>query len=252
MLARADRRLMLRLSLGLAAAVALGVPFLLLALLVRDNWSPLIRLDTSVADRTHVVALNHHWLVTLLKTISDVFDPITFRVITTVIAVLLFWRHRPRLAIWTLVTIWGAALFGVLLKLAVGRARPDLVDAVAAAPGRSFPSGHALTSTVGCAVLLLLVTPLLGRLWRAVAIAAAILIPLVVAFARVGLGVHYLSDVTAGVLLGLGWVVVTAAAFEAWRRDVGLPPSPPSEAEPEVGEHVPEPEAGDVPEPSGG
>ncbi|HVE30718.1 MAG TPA: phosphatase PAP2 family protein, partial [Mycobacteriales bacterium] len=122
--------------------------------------------------------------------------------------------------------------------------RPDLVDAVATAPGRSFPSGHALTSTVGCAVLLLLVTPLLRRRRRVVAIAAAILIPLVVAFARVGLGVHYLSDVVAGELLGLGWVVLTASAFEAWRRDVGLPPAAPTEAEPELGGNVPEPSSG--------
>jgi membrane-associated phospholipid phosphatase len=252
MLARADRRLLLRLALGLAAVIVLGVPFLLLALLVRDNWSPLVRLDTSVADRMHVIALQNHWLVTLLKGISVVFDPIMFRVVTTVVAVLLFWRRRRRLAIWTLVTIWGAAVFGVLLKAVVGRARPDLVDAVATAPGRSFPSGHALTSTVGCAVLLLLVTPLLRRRWRAVAIAVAVLIPLVVAFARVGLGVHYLSDVIAGELLGLGWVVITAAAFQAWRRDVGLPPAPPTEAEPELGAKVPEPEPGGAREPSGG
>ena len=243
-LARADRRLVLRLALGLAAAVVLGVPFLLLALLVRDNWSPLIRLDTSVASRMHEIALTHAWLVTLLKVISDVFDPITFRVVTTAVAVLLFWRGRRRLAIWTLVTIWGAALLGVLLKVVVDRARPDLVDAVATAPGRSFPSGHALTSMVGCAVLLLLVTPLLRRRWRAVAIAVAILIPPVVAFARVGLGVHYLSDVVAGELLGLGWVVLTAAAFQAWRRDVGLPAAPPTEAEPELGDNVPEPSGG--------
>ena len=244
MLARADRRLVLRLALGLAAAVVLGVPFLLLALLVRANWSPLVQLDVSVAERMHAIALDQHWLVTLLKAISDVFDPITFRVVTTAVALLLFWRGRRRLAIWTLVTIWGAALLGVLLKVVVDRARPDLVDAVATAPGRSFPSGHALTSTVGCAVLLLLVTPLLRRQWRVVAIVAAILIPLVVAFARVGLGVHYLSDVVAGELLGLGWVVLTAAAFEAWRRDVGLPPAPPTEAEPELGDNVPEPSSG--------
>ena len=243
-LARADRRLVSRLALGLAAAVVLGVPFLLLALLVRDSWSPLIRLDTSVAERMHAHALDQHWLVTLLKAISDVFDPITFRVVATAVAVLLFWRGRRRLAIWTLVTIWGAALLGVLLKVVVGRTRPDLVDAVATAPGRSFPSGHALTSTVGCAVLLLLVTPLLRRRWRVVAIVAAILIPLVVAFARVGLGVHYLSDVVAGELLGLGWVVLTASAFEAWRRDVGLPPAAPTEAEPELGGNVPEPSSG--------
>ncbi len=55
---------------------------------------------------------------------------------------------------------------------------------------------------------------------------------------------HYLSDVVAGELLGLGWVVLTAAAFEAWRRDVGLPPAPPAEAEPELGDNVPEPSGG--------
>ena len=234
-LARADRRLVLRLALGLAAAVVLGVPFLLLALLVRANWSPLIQLDTSVADRMHAIALDQHWLVTLLKAISDVFDPITFRVVATVVAVLLFWRGRRRLAIWTLVDDLGGR---AARRAAQGRGRPGPAGPGRRGrhrPGRSFPSGHALTSTVGCAVLLLLVTPLLRRPWRVVAIVAAILIPLVVAFARVGLGVHYLSDVIAGELLGLGWVVLTAAAFEAWRRDVGLPPSPPTEAEPELG-----------------
>jgi membrane-associated phospholipid phosphatase len=243
-LARADRRLILRLALALAAAVALGVPFLLLALLVRAKWSPLLDLDTTVANRLHAVAVRNDWLVTLLKVVSNVFDPITFRVVATGAAAALLWRGRHRLAAWTLVTIWGAALLGLLLKLAVGRARPDLVDAVATAPGRSFPSGHALTSTVGSAVLLLLVTPLLRRSWRPVAVAVAIAIPLVVGFARIGLGVHYLSDVVAGELFGLAWVAVTAAAFQAWRRDVGLPPSAPTEAEPELGEHVPEPSGG--------
>jgi undecaprenyl-diphosphatase len=240
-LTRADRRLALRLALGLAAVLVLGVPFLLLALLVRSNWAPLIRLDTSVTGHLHTVALHHGWLVTLLKVLSDVFDPLVFRVVTTVFALVLLWQRRRRLAVWTLVTIWGAALFGWLLKLVVDRTRPDLLDAVATAPGRSFPSGHALTSTVGSAVLLLLVMPLLPGLWRRVALVVAVVVPLAVGFARVGLGVHYLSDVVAGELLGLAWVVITAVAFEAWRRDVGLPPSEPTEAEPELAEGRPEP-----------
>ena len=240
-LTRADRRLTVRLGLGLLAVVVLGVPFLLLALLVRAKWGPLIRLDTGVADRLHAVAVHNGWLVTLLKALSDVFDPIVFRVVATVAALVLFWKQRHRLAAWTLVTIWGAALLGFVLKTAVNRTRPDLLDAVATAPGRSFPSGHALTSTVGSAVLLLLVTPLLRRSWRPVAVVVAVVVPLAVGFARIGLGVHYLSDVVAGELLGLGWVVITAAAFQAWRRDVGLPPSEPTEAEPELGRDVPEP-----------
>ena len=93
-------------------------------------------------------------------------------------------------------------------------------------------------------MLLLLAMPLLAGAWRAVGVAVAVLIPVAVAFARVGLGVHYLTDVTAGLVLGVAWLTVTSAVFEWWRRDVGLPPAPVTEAEPEVAEGVPEPRAG--------
>jgi membrane-associated phospholipid phosphatase len=242
-LTRADRRLTLRLVLGLVAVGALGLGFLLLALLVRANWDPLIDLDQTVAQRLHDVAVRHAWFVTLLKALSDVFDPIVFRVITSVAALLLLWRRHLRLGAWTLVTIWGAALLGWGLKELVARTRPDLVDAVATAPGRSFPSGHALTSTVGCAVLLLLVMPLVRGRWRPAAVAVAVAIPLAVGFARVGLGVHFLSDVVAGELLGLAWVATTAGIFRAWRRDVGLPEAPKTEAEPELADEPPKAEA---------
>jgi membrane-associated phospholipid phosphatase len=231
---RADRRLTLRLALGLVAVAVLGGGFLLLALLVRSSWDPLLDLDTTVAQRLHDVAVRHDWFVSLLKALSDVFDPITFRVLTTLIALALLRRRHFRLGAWILVTVWGAAVLGLALKLLVSRARPDLLDAVATAPGHSFPSGHALTSTVGSAVLLLLVMPLLrGRRGRAVAVAVAIAIPVATGFARVGLGVHFLSDVVAGELLGLAWVATTTAIFRAWRHDVGLPKAPWTEAEPE-------------------
>jgi membrane-associated phospholipid phosphatase len=238
---RADRRLTLRLALGLVAVAALGAGFLVLALLVRAKWDPLLDLDTTVAQRLHDVAVRQAWFVTLLKVLSDVFDPIVFRALTTIIAVVLLVRRHHRLGIWVLVTVWGAALLGWGLKELVSRTRPDLVDAVATAPGHSFPSGHALTSTVGSAVLLLLVMPLLrSRPARAAAVAVAVVVPLVTGFARVGLGVHYLSDVVAGELLGLAWVATTAAVFRGWRRDVGLPEGPRTEAEPELADERPE------------
>jgi membrane-associated phospholipid phosphatase len=232
-LTRADRRLTLRLLLGLVAVGALGLGFLVLALLVRANWDPLIDLDQSVANGLHAVAVRHPWFVSLLKGLSDVFDPITFRVLSTGIALVLLARRHVRLGAWTLVTVWGAALLGLVLKVLVARTRPDLVDAVATAPGNSFPSGHALTSTVGSAVLLLLVMPLLHGRWRALAVGVAVAIPVATGFARVGLGVHFLSDVVAGELLGLAWVATSTAVFRAWRHDVGLPRAPWTEAEPE-------------------
>jgi membrane-associated phospholipid phosphatase len=241
---RADRKLGLRLVVALVATFGLGVPFTLLALLVRARWGPLVRLDGSVADGLHAYAVRDDWLVTLLTVASTVFDPLVFRLVATALALELVRRQRRRLAAWTLVTTWGGALLGVTLKEVVDRARPDLVGAVATAPGRSFPSGHALGSVVGCAVLLLLLAPLLSRRGRAAAWTAAGLVVALVGFARVGLGVHYVTDVVAGWVVGLAWVTLTAAAFEAWRRDTGLPASPPTEAEPEIATGVPEPHDG--------
>src|SRR5829696_1317929 len=100
---RADRRLGLRLALALVAVFGLGVPFALLALLVRTKWEPLVRLDTSVADRLHAAALRNDWLVGTLEAISHVFDPIVFRVVVTLLAVGLLRTGRRRLALWALV-----------------------------------------------------------------------------------------------------------------------------------------------------
>jgi membrane-associated phospholipid phosphatase len=237
---RADRRLVGRLTLALAAAVGLGVPVLLLALLVRAKWDPLLDLDLAVTNRLHSVALRQHWLVDAMQGVSVVIGPWVLRPVVTVVGLVLLARRRIRLGSWVLVTNWGGALLGVVLKELVDRARPDLLDAVATAGGRSFPSGHALGGTISCGLLALVLGGALPA-WRkpiwAVAAAAVVL----VCFARVFLGVHFLSDVTAGVLLGIAWLALTAAAFQAWRRDVGLPPASPAEAAPEVGDGVPEP-----------
>jgi undecaprenyl-diphosphatase len=216
-----DSRYGLRLTLALVAVFVLGVPFLVLLLVVQRAWPPLLRVDRAVADNLHVLAVRHHWLVTFLDQVSTVFSPTVFRIAASLLAIWLLVRRRTRLACWALATTWGAALLGVLLKDAVRRARPSFIDAVAAAPGRSFPSGHALGSVVGCGVLLLIVLPVLARPLRRLAWLAAGLVVLAVGFARVGLGVHYLSDVLAGWLLGLAWLAATVAAFHAWRQDVG-------------------------------
>jgi undecaprenyl-diphosphatase len=117
----------------------------------------------------------------------------------------------------------AGGVLGVLLKDVVGRTRPHLPDPVSHAPGASFPSGHALTATLGCGILLLALLPLLGRfalMWAAVAAAVVG----VTAYTRVALGVHWLSDVIGGIVLGVAVLMATTAAFETWRtRDKGRP-----------------------------
>jgi undecaprenyl-diphosphatase len=231
----ADRRLVIRLAIAAVAAFGLGLPFLLLAVLVRGRWDPLLRVDTTVARELNELARSSGALVRALDVVAVVFDPNVFRVAAVGVAVWLFVRRRPRLAVWTLVTSLVGGLLGALLKLVVGRARPVLDDPVAHAGGSSFPSGHAFGSVVGCGVLLLVLSPLLSAGWRRAAWTLAVVIVLLVGFDRIALGVHYLSDVVAGWVVGLGWVALTVAVFEAWRRDVGLPPTPPTEPEPRTG-----------------
>ena len=53
-----------------------------------------------------------------------------------------------------------------------------------------------------------------------------VLVVLAIGFSRLGLGLHYLSDVLGGYVLGAGWLAVSTAAFTAWRYDLAAPDRP--------------------------
>jgi undecaprenyl-diphosphatase len=109
-------------------------------------------------------------------------------------------------------SLGGAMLIADLVKQLTQRPRPT-VEHLQAVTGSSFPSGHA-TQASAFWLALALALPAVGvprRLARA-ACAAALVIALAVAWSRVYLGVHYPSDVVAGLLLGGGWAVFVAHA----------------------------------------
>lgn len=106
----------------------------------------------------------------------------------------------------------ATALFSVALnegiKALVARARPAV--ALFSERGFSFPSGHAMNNGALYFTLFLLAHRYLkkGALKTAVLCLLGIL-PVFIAFSRVALGVHYLSDVLAG--LAVGFALATAA-----------------------------------------
>ncbi|MFD8637916.1 phosphatase PAP2 family protein, partial [Streptomyces sp. NPDC059656] len=96
-----------------------------------------------------------------------------------------------------------------------------------------------------CAVLLLALLPLVPRPWRPLPWALAAVSVVGVGYTRVALGVHWVSDVLGGWLLGLAVVTATTAAFEAWRADVGRRRTTPAQGlEPEIRSGRPEPPVG--------
>lgn len=136
-----------------------------------------------------------------------------------VAALLLLVRRRVRLAVYLLATTAGALLLDPSVKSLVGRLRPVVEAPVAIASGNSFPSGHALGSTVVYGALLLVFLPAVR--YRKLFTAAVALLVVAIGVTRVALGVHYLTDVLAGWLLGALWLSVTAYAFRLWRREAG-------------------------------
>jgi len=80
----------------------------------------------------------------------------------------------------------------------------------------SMPSGHAMTCAVVCALLLwALWLSGAGRVVRGAAVAVAVVSVVGVSFTRIFLGVHYLTDVVVGALLGVGLAACAAAAWTA-------------------------------------
>ena len=230
MTGRADARFGARAVFAGAALLLVAVPFGLLLFLVEDSWRPLVRMDGGARDDLHAVALHHEGLVGALKLLSTIGSAVVYiPLFAAVAAWLAWWQRLPRLAAFVVVTTAGSALLNSLVKLAVDRARPVLDDPVAHAAGMSFPSGHAQSAMVAASVLLLVFLPLLRGAWRWVAVGGAVVYVLAIGFARVTLGVHYVSDVLAGYVLGAAWVAAMIAAFNAWRRERGRPAADPAE-----------------------
>jgi membrane-associated phospholipid phosphatase len=221
------------------AAVALGlvaVPFALMILLVEDKWAPLLQADSGARDGLHGYAVTHAGFVGAMQLISDSGSALAWQVVLAVVVVWLLWRRLPRLALFVVITAAGSSFLNTAVKSAVHRLRPVLTDPVAHEGGLSFPSGHAQAAFVGYAVLLLVFLPILHGAWRTTAVSLAVFMVLAIGFSRVALGVHYVSDVVGGYVLGAAWVAAMTAAFNAMRVDRGRRPVDVKEGlEPEQG-----------------
>jgi len=200
----------LRLTGRATSAILLLAPFALLAILVVGNVGWLHRLDGAITDALHGFALRHPWWVDAMNWWSLIFHPNVWRLAALVLVIWLARAGRWPLAWWVAVTMAAGGVLGGVLKLLVGRHRPDLLDPVARAAGYSFPSGHALNNALGAAVFLIVLLPYTAdrpraRFWLW---AGAIVIPLITCVSRVALGVHWTSDVVAGCLLGVAVALI--------------------------------------------
>lgn len=218
-----ESRYGLRLTLLAVAVLLVAVPFgLLLDQVVRDG--PLTRADTSVAQHLHDWVRRTPGVVGPLRAVTFLGATVWLLTIVGATAVYTVVRHRPRLAVFLVVTAATGGVLNLAVKTTVDRDRPDLVPPVATAGGYSFPSGHATSSTVCYGALTLVLLPVVPRPARRVAVAGMVVLVAAIGASRLALGVHYVTDVLGGFALGSAWLAASTAAFSVWRVERGGPP----------------------------
>jgi len=139
--------------------------------------------------------------------------------IVCVAALFLTLTNHKYSALLLLVATGGGLLLDLVLKLQFNRPRPHIFIWGTQAFGSSFPSGHAMGSTITYSTVAYLAARLHRRAWaRWLTMSVALLVILLIGVSRIYLGVHYPSDVLAGIIMGLAWAAFCMATLEGIQR----------------------------------
>ena len=205
------------------ALVTVGIGLVVVATLT-DTW--LGERDLSV-NRWLVDARTPTWNAVSLVGSTLANTPVVVAVAGVAVIALLLTRRWPAALFLTAGLLLEVTVF-VTAAFLVDRDRPDVVRLDQAPPTSSYPSGHTAASValyIGLALVLFSITRLLAL--RIAGFVAASSLVVFVAVSRMYRGMHHLSDVIAGVLLGAACLAAallaarTARAVEARRAEIG-------------------------------
>ncbi len=132
--------------------------------------------------------------------------------IVIVFAIVLLALRQWRWAVFQLLVTELGYLISDVAKVSVSRQRPPWVDFGPLELGTSFPSGHTFGGVTAWVTMGLVLWFLLPRAWSTVLAVSCWCVGLLNGPSRLVLGVHWVTDVLGGLLLGTGWLLVVSAA----------------------------------------
>jgi undecaprenyl-diphosphatase len=190
---------------------------------------------------SHIQRLDGSWLRLMISVrnppvtvIAKVFNVLGLVYVTLPVRIAIAGYLAFRRRWWHLAAFAAAVLLSEILigpvKAAYGRARPP--GSLVATSGASFPSGHAIATSVTVFAVVIALVPA-GRRRVAWGLAAAGFAVLM-ALSRAYLAAHWLSDAVAGLLLGTSCALLAAVAVDQaqrdWRHRHGMPEAAPQRA----------------------
>ncbi|MGB3737180.1 MAG: phosphatase PAP2 family protein [Ilumatobacter sp.] len=205
----------LRLVVGLVSVVAV---FVAVGELL-TNWSVLdgiVRTDTDLAQRladgrTDTQTDLAHWSAFIANT------PVKIGA-SVIIAGFFLWKFRRwHEAVMIGLPLIFEAIVYIVTSHIVRRPRPEVERLLESPVDASFPSGHVAAATVYAALVVIVFWHTRAIWARTLAVIVAVVVSVAVAWARAYQGMHFLSDVIAGMVLGVISIVICA-------RILGSPP----------------------------
>ncbi|WBS04683.1 phosphatase PAP2 family protein [Pseudoduganella sp. SL102] len=206
----------LHMTAGLALLVSAVAIFREIAEAVGEQ-DDVARFDVHLAEWFNTHAFEP--LTTIMLAITHSHGIVGMSIASSLLA-LWFWRRKAQY--WLLCVVIaapGGMLINVLLKNVYARPRPMFEEPLLTLATYSFPSGHTAASTLfyGLVASYIVTTSPSWRRRFTAMVAAAIMV-LLVAFSRVYLGAHYVSDVLGAMAYSAGWLAVCIAAVSTLRR----------------------------------
>ena len=163
---------------------------------LRRPWSNAIAVD--------ITALGSTTILTLLTCIVILFSTL---------------RRRFDFAAHMFLAVTGAGIFSLVLKNFFGRERPTLIEKIVQVKGHSYPSGHSLgAAAVYITIAILACTLVSSRSLKIAIVSVAGTLVTMIGLSRIYLGVHFPTDVLAGLLLGTSWALLIAVVFPRLKK----------------------------------
>ncbi len=183
----------------------------LTALAVWTHYQPIPSLDREImlffrSSMDPAQPIGPQWLAVHFRDITTLGSNWFLLLITLLAAVVCQVKGYRKKAIFLLVTVITGMALSFALKYGFHRPRPELVPHITKVYTSSFPSGHAMMSSLTYACLtcigIHLVTERVLKLWF---VCTAVAVVALVGLSRVFLGVHWPTDILAGWSAGIGW-----------------------------------------------
>lgn len=156
----------------------------------------------------HVIAFRGNLLTEFMKSITFIGNLIGYLLIIPILTVFFIIRKNWRLSLEITIVLLLSSGLNIFLKNFIGRERPPEIGRLVFADFYSFPSGHAMSAITFYGFIVYLCFILIKKVWlKYVIVFLCISITILIGLSRIYLGVHYPSDILAGYIAGLAWLM---------------------------------------------